>query len=61
MYIELGDYDPSNKYVVNYPDPKTIRLYGKLTEKRTDAETLYIEIYNQLTKQDKQKCTKQSD
>ena len=42
MYIVLGDYDPSKKYVVNYPDPKTIRLYGKLTEKRTDAETLYI-------------------
>ena len=34
MYIELGDYDPSNEYVANYSDSKTIRLYRKLTEKR---------------------------
>ena len=26
MYIELGDYDPSNEYVANYSDTKTIRL-----------------------------------
>ena len=26
MYIELGDYDPSNEYVANYSDSKTIRL-----------------------------------
>ena len=37
MFIELGDYDPSNEYIVNYSDSKTIRLYRKLTEKRIDT------------------------
>ena len=48
MYIELGDYDPSNEYVANYSGPKIIRLYQKLTEKRINAETLYLQISNQL-------------
>ena len=61
MYIELGDYDPSNEYVANYSDSKTIRLYRKLMEKRIDAEALYTQIYNQLTKQDKPKRTKHSN
>ena len=61
MYIELGDYDPSNEYVANYSDSKTIRLYRKLTEKRIDAEALYTQIYNQLTKRDKPKRTKHSN
>ena len=39
MFIELGDYDTSNEYMVNYSDSKTIRLYRKLTEKRIDIET----------------------
>lgn len=42
MYIEFGDYDPSNEYIANYSDSKTIRLYRKLTEKRIDAEALYL-------------------
>ena len=58
MYIELGDYDPSNEYVANYSDSKTIRLYRKLTEKRIDAEALYTQIYNQLTKQRQTKTYK---
>lgn len=33
IYIELSDYDPSNEYVANYADTKTIRLYRKLTKK----------------------------
>ena len=61
MYIELGDYDPSNEYVANYSDSKTIRLYRKLTGKRIDAEALYTQIYNQLTKRDKPKRTKHSN
>lgn len=61
MYIELGDYDPSNEYVANYSGPKIIRLYQKLTEKRINAETLYLQISNQLTKQDKPKSTKHSN
>lgn len=61
MYIEFGDYDPSNEYIANYSDSKTIRLYRKLTEKRIDAEALYLQIYNLLTKQDKPKRTKQSN
>ena len=61
MYIELGDYDPSNEYVVNYSDAKTIRLYRKLTEKKIDIETLYKQIHNQLHKQDKLKRTKHSN
>ena len=61
MSIELGDYDPSNEYVANYSDSKTIRLYRKLTEKRIVAEALYTQIYNQLTKQDKPKRTKHSN
>lgn len=59
MYIELGDFDPSNEYIANYSHAKTIRLYHKLTEKRMDLETLYLQIYNQLNKQDKLKRTKQ--
>ena len=55
MFIELGDYDPSNS------DSKTIRLYRKLTEKRIDIETLYSQIYNQLTKNEKPKRTKHND
>ena len=61
MFIELGDYDPSNEYIVNYSDSKTIRLYRKLTEKRIDIETLYSQIYNQLTKNEKPKRTKHND
>ena len=61
MLIKLGDYDPSNEYVVNYSDSKTIRLYRKLTEKRINIETLYSQIYNQLTKNEKPKCTKHRD
>ena len=61
MFIELGDYDPSNEYIVNYSNSKTIRLYRKLTEKRIDIETLYSQIYNQLTKNEKPKRTKHND
>lgn len=61
MYIELGDCDPSNEYVANYSDSKTIRLYRKPTGKRIDAETLYLQIFNQLTKQDKPIGTKHSN
>ena len=49
MYIELGDYDPSNEYIINYSDAKTIRLYLKLTENKIDIEKLYERILNQLT------------
>ena len=48
MSIELGDYDPSNEYIVNYSDAKTVRLYRKLTENKIDVETLYQQIHNQL-------------
>ena len=61
MFIELGDYDPFNKYIANYSDSKTIRLYQKLTEKRIDIETLYSQTYNQLTKNEKPKRTKRND
>ena len=60
MYIELGDYDPSNEYIVNYFDAKTVRLYRKLTENKIYVETLYQQIHNQLNKQDKPKRTKHS-
>ena len=61
MFIELGDYDPSNEYIVNYSDSKTIRFSRKLTEKRIDIETLYLQIYNQLTKNEKPKRAKHND
>ena len=61
MFIELGDYDPSNEYIVNYSDSKTIRLSRKLTEKRIDIETLCLQIYNQRTKNEKPKRTKHND
>ena len=48
MSIELGDYDPSNEYIVNYSDAKTVRLYRTLTENKIDVETLYQQIQNQL-------------
>ena len=60
MFIILGDYDPSNEYISNYSDAKTSRLYRKLTENRIDIETLYLQIYNQLTK-DKPKGTKHTN
>ena len=60
MYIELGDYDPSNEYIVNYSDAKTVRLYRKLTENKIDVETFHQQIHNQLNKQGKAKRTKHS-
>ena len=61
MYIQLGDYDPSNEYVSKYSDTKTIRLYRKPTENRIDVETLYLKIHNQLSKKDKPKRTKDTN
>ena len=61
MYIELGYFNPSNEYVANYSDAKTIRLYRKPTEKRMELETLYLQIYNQFNKQDKLKRTKHTN
>ena len=61
MFIELGDYNPFSEYIVNYSDSKTIRFYRKLTENRIDIETLYSQIYNQLTKNEKPKRTKHND
>lgn len=61
MFLELGDYNPSNECIANYSDTKTIRLYRKLIEKHIDAETLYLQIYNQLNKQDKPKRTKHNN
>ena len=55
MYIQLEDFDPSNEYVLNYSDVKTIRLYRRLTENKIDPEILYLQIHNQLAKQDKLK------
>ena len=60
IYIKLGDYDPSDKYVVNYSDTKTLWLYCKLTENKIDVETLSQQIHNKLNKQDKVKSTKHS-
>ena len=61
MYAELGDYDPSDEYIINYTDTKTIRLYRKLIEIRVDVETLEQQINNQLNKQDKVKHTKHTN
>ena len=60
MHIEFGDYDPSNEYIVNYSDAKTVRLYRKLTENKIDVEPLYQQIHNRLYKQDKLKRTRHS-
>ena len=40
MFIELGNYDRSSGYTVNYSDSETIGLYQKLTERRIDIEPL---------------------
>ena len=61
MYIQLGDYDPSNEYITNYSNAKTIRLYCKLTENKIDIETLYQQIHIQLSTQDRPKHTKQAN
>ena len=61
MYIQLGDYDPSNEYITSYSDAKTIKLYRKLTENKIDVETLYLQIHKQLSKHDKPKRTKHSN
>ena len=55
MFVELGNFDLSNEYIVNYSDSKTIRLYRKLSGKQIDIETLYSQIYKQLTKNEKHK------
>ena len=42
MYIELGDYDPSNEYVAKYSDSKTIRLQkinGKTNRRSNSLHT----------------------
>ena len=61
MYIQLGDYDPSNEYITNYSDVKTIRLYRKLTENKIDIQTLYQQIHNRLSKQGRPKRIKQAN
>ena len=61
IHIQFGDYGPSNEYVSSYSDTKTIRLYRKLTENRIKVETLYLQIHNQLSKQDKPKRTKHTN
>ena len=61
IYIQLVDYGPSNEYVSKYSDTKTIRLYRKLTENRIDIETLYLQMHNQLSKQDTLKRTKHAN
>ena len=61
MFVELGDYDPSNEYIVNNSDAKTIQLNQKLRENQIDVEMLYQKIHNQLNKKDKLKCTKLSN
>ena len=58
MYIQPGDYDPSNEYVSKYSDTKTIRLYQKLTKNRINEEKLYLQIQD---KQDKPKRTKHTN
>ena len=58
MHIQPGNYDPSNEYVSKYSNTKTIRLYQKLTKNRTNVETLYLQMHNQLSIQDKPKRTK---
>ena len=60
-FIEPADYDPSSEYTINPSDSKTIRLYRKLTKKRIDTETLYSQIYNQPTKNEKPKRTKHNN
>ena len=60
MYIQLGDYDPSNEYITSYSDAKTIKLYRKLTENKIDVET-YLQIHKQFSKHDKPKRTKHSN
>ena len=55
MYIQLRNFDPSNECVLNSSDVKTIRLYRRLTENKIDPEILYLQIHNQLAKQDKLK------
>ena len=53
MYIELGDHEKLNECISTYSDSKTIRIYWKITEKRTDVETLYLQILNILFEKDK--------
>ena len=58
MHIQFGDYGPSNEYLSSYSDTKTVRLYRKLTENWINVEIFYLQIDNQLSKQDKPKRTK---
>ena len=61
MCFQLGDYNPSNEFIINYSDSKTIRISWKLIEKRINIETLYLQIYKQLTENEKPKRTRHID
>ena len=58
--LKLGN-NSSNEYVVNYSHQKAIRSDPNFTENRIGIQTLYSQIYKQLTKNKKPKSTKHND
>ena len=48
MYYQIGRYDPSSKFVVNYRNKDVLQLYKKYTEKKMIKINAFIEIYNHI-------------
>ena len=48
MYYQIGRYDPSSKFVVNYRNKDVLQLYKKYTEKKMIKTNALIEIYNHI-------------
>ena len=49
MLLELGPYDPSDEFVMNYKDKLTVDIYRRLAQLNLDKNNLYKQIYQQLT------------
>ena len=48
MYYEIGSYDPSNKFVVNYRNKDVLQLYKTYAEQKMIKTNALIEICNYI-------------
>ena len=49
MLLELGPYDPSDEFVMNYKDELTLDIYRRLAQLDLAKNNFYKQIYHQLT------------
>ena len=48
IYYQIGRYDPSNKFVVNYRKKDVLQLYREYTEEKMIITNSLIQIYAYL-------------